>query len=140
MTGHGYAQYKRVAIETASPGQLVLRLYTAALDDLAQAHAAIAAHDGARRHQALTHAHEIICALQQGLDMQAGGPLAAELHRIYAYLRTRILDANIHKDPALLTEVEEILAPIQRAWQQAMLEQASSAAAPAAGEATASVA
>lgn len=56
--------------------------------------------------------------LLAGLDMQAGGELAANLHRIYSYCLLRLTQANARSDVAIVDEVLSVLQPVMDGWRE----------------------
>ncbi|MFN7137048.1 MAG: flagellar export chaperone FliS [Thermomonas sp.] len=43
--------------------------------------------------------------------------MAAGLSALYAYAQRRLVEANLHNDPARLQEVDGLIAEIEGAWQ-----------------------
>lgn len=122
MQQTGYAQYRRVTTETASPGDLLLQLYRAAIRNAGQAGEAIDRRDSATAHRHIMRAVEIVMELQRTLDHAKGGEIAARLDQLYAYMRQRLLTANIEKSRGPLDEVTELLRQLLSAWQVAVRE------------------
>lgn len=118
MQPSGYAQYRKITTETASPGDLLLQLYGAAIKNTGQAAEAMTRGDVVKAHTLVMRTQDILIELQRTLDHQRGGEIAAELDRLYAYMRGRILTANIAKDRAPLDEVCSLLRQLHAAWQQ----------------------
>ena len=124
MYPSGYAQYRRVTTETASPGDLLLQLYRAAIRNVGQAGEAIDGKDSASAHRHIMRAVEILMELQRTLDHEKGGDIAAQLDRLYTYMRQRLLAANIGKSRVPLDEVAGLLRQLLSAWQVAVRETA----------------
>ena len=120
MQPSGYAQYRRVTTETASPGDLLLQLYRAAIKNAAQAAEAIDGKDSAGAHRHIMRVVDIVVELQRTLDHEKGGEIAAQLDRIYTYMRQRLLSANIEKSRVPLDEVAGLLRQLLSAWQVAV--------------------
>ena len=110
--------YRKQQVETASPGQLILLLYDAAIRHCRSAQSAILQNDrdGAARH--LLKAQDIVSELMASLNLEAGGELGARLLRLYEYMYRRLVVANVRKDRAAAREVEELLAGLREAWAQ----------------------
>jgi flagellar protein FliS len=53
-----------------------------------------------------------------GLDMRAGGELAANLHRLYSYCLLRLTQANAQGDAAIVDEVLRVLQPVMDGWNE----------------------
>lgn len=116
MPAAGYGAYRKIQTETSSPGELVVLLYDALLNDLARADLAIDAHDMPRVHERLLHAQDIVLELAASLD-RSQGEMAEQLAALYDYCYRRLLEANIRKDPSPVREVSGLLQPVRDAWR-----------------------
>ena len=81
--------YKRKQVESASPAQLIVMLYDAALDQLGKAE--LAMEDTTPRriekyHNALIACQNIITELISSLDLEKGGEIATNLFNLYDYM------------------------------------------------------
>ncbi len=121
------AAYDRVGIETgvetADPHKLILMLFEGALLAVASASLHMKrnenAGDLARKGEAVSKAINIITnGLKASLDQEAGGELSARLAALYDYMGERLLQANLHNQPAILDEVSHLLAELKDAWAQ----------------------
>lgn len=119
MQAVGYGAYRRMQAETSSPGELILLLYDALLNDLSQAYDSLTAHDHETAHRSLLRAQEIILELISSLDLSAG-EIARQLQPLYQYEYQRLLDANVHKDASAVAEVISLIEPLRAAWVQAV--------------------
>ena len=54
--------------------------------------------------------------LKTSLNLTEGGDLAQRLNDLYAYITTRLTQANLRNDPAALEECVNLLTPIRDAW------------------------
>jgi flagellar secretion chaperone FliS len=111
-------RYQEVAIKTASPVELVVLLYDAALANLQKAQDYLAARDIAGRARCLNKVIEILTELEANLNFEAGGPIASSLERLYRYLKARIFQANLHQDAAPLKECAHLLGNLRGAWAE----------------------
>jgi len=124
MPAPGYARaYQTQSVLTASPGQLVLMLYDGALKFIGMAQEAFKLpEEDARRFELINiniqKAQNIIVELQSNLNREAGGELAVTLDRLYDYYERRLFEANIHKNPAPLEEVERFIKELRDAWAE----------------------
>jgi len=112
--------YRRIATQTAPPGQLVLMLFDGALSALECALLGFNATDVGERntaiHNNLTKAVDIIRELNYSLDVEAGGPLAGTLRNLYVYFEKRILESNLKKSRAGVEEIMPMLRQLRDAW------------------------
>lgn len=111
-------QYSRDAILSASPARLLTMLYDRLLLDL---HRAAAAQETAQWQAAsdnLLHAQDIVAELTVTLrpGMWDG---AERLRDIYDYVRTALVNANIHRDVARTREAITLLEPLRQSWHAA---------------------
>jgi flagellar protein FliS len=113
--------YQQVSVETrltgATPHQLVAMLFDGWMEAVAQARGAMRNGELAGKGHAIGRAVRIIDeGLRAGLDLQAGGTLARDLHELYGYLTMRLTTANLHNDEAALDECQRLMRPLQEAW------------------------
>lgn len=113
--------YRQIDIETgvsgASSHQLITLLFNGALDCIAQAKGAMQARNIESKCHAINKSVRIVDeGLKAGLDLNAGGELAHNLHGLYSYITMRLTQANLRNDPDALDECTRLLTPIRDAW------------------------
>ena len=119
---HGFAQaYARVGVETsvnsASAHQLITLLFNGFMDSVALARGAMRARQIEAKGKAIGRAARIIEeGLKAGLNMEAGGKLAADLSALYAYVALRLTAANLRNDESALDECVRLINPLREAW------------------------
>ncbi|NUS38727.1 MAG: flagellar export chaperone FliS [Lysobacter sp.] len=121
MTPRAYAaQYRQTAVSSAvleaSPHQLVALMFAGFRDRVQLATASLERGDTARKGQSITEAIAILGSLDGALDHEAGGNIATGLQSLYEYLQRRLVEANLHNDPAILREADALIAEVQSAW------------------------
>lgn len=116
MAANPYQRYRQVTVETASVAELVTLLYRRAIQLLSDAEATISSRDVPRAHERLVAAQEIVAELMASLNLDAG-ELATQLWLIYDYVQRRLVEANLRKDAAIVSEVRELLSPLLEAWE-----------------------
>ena len=114
----GAQAYRRIQAESRSPVDLVLMLYDGALRFTGEARRAMARNDVPARAAAVDRVLAIIAELQNTLDVDRGGPIAAELDRLYTYMNTRLLDVTVRQDAAPLDDVQKVLTTLRDGWAQ----------------------
>ena len=117
-------QYKRQQIETATPEELLIMLYEGAIRFLVVAKKAYEKPEGPdiqAFHNNLLRSQDIIVEFMTSLDMELGGEMAANLFQLYEYLHYRLVQANIHKDMAMIDEVLDHLRKLKETWEQAIV-------------------
>jgi len=114
----GAQAYQVTAVQSRSPIELVVMLYDGALRFLALAGEAADRGDVAARRDAMSRAMAIIAELQNTLNVQAGGEVAASLDQLYSYLSARLLDVAVKGDRTAIDEALKLLRPLREAWAQ----------------------
>lgn len=127
--------YRRVATQTAPPGQLVLMLYEGTIRFLEQALTGFTKDDPAEFNGTISNnvlrAQEIIRELDKSLDLGAGGELALQLRRLYDYFDRRLSESNIKKEQAGIREVIGRVSTLRNAWSDMLrCQQSTDATAP----------
>lgn len=100
----------------ATPHRLIQMLMEGGLTRLAQAKGAMGRNDVALKGTLIGKAVDIVGGLRQGLNLEAGGEVAANLDSLYIYMTTRLVEANRKNDPAILDEVAGLLREIKSGW------------------------
>jgi len=120
MNGTQYfaSRYQEMDVNTATPLQLVVMLYDAAVGALEMARDHMQRNDIAGRGREVNKCVAIISELQSSLNMKDGGEIARSLNNLYDYMKRTLFKANIEQDPALVAEVEGLLKNLRSAWRQ----------------------
>lgn len=115
---NAYAQYNNSKVLTASPAELTLMLYDGAIRFCNVAETAIESRDVQKAHNNIIKVQRIVDYLRQTLDMKY--PVAEDFERIYSYLSTRLIQANLKKDIEILKEVNSHLHEVRDTWKEVM--------------------
>lgn len=115
---HLRRRFEQDAIATASPARLVTMLYDRLVRDLHMAEAALAESNVAEASAQLMHAQDIVTELRSSLDVTAWAG-ARDLSRIYGFLLTELISANVRKDVAKVVSCRGLVEPLRDAWHQA---------------------
>ena len=110
--------YRRAAVANASSVGLVITMYDLLVQDLTQAVNALEKGDIEARSAAIKHAFLVLQQLQGSLNWEKGGEAAKNLSRFYSFLRGRIWEAHVKKDPHALSEPINLLLDVRQAWAQ----------------------
>lgn len=112
--------YRAAAVNTATPGQLVLMLFDGALRNVATALAGFEIEAvGPRIEQInnqLLKAQAILRELQSSLDLKVGGEFGRTMWALYDFMIERLRVANFAKDPEPIRVVERLLGEVRDAW------------------------
>lgn len=126
-------QYKTLSASTqvaaANPHRLIQMLLAGALDKLNLAGSFMQQGRLGEKAQHITLAIAIIDGLRMSLDKDSGGELAQNLEDLYIYMTQRLVETNLHNDPAGLDEVSGLLRQIKAGWD-AIGEQVNNASKP----------
>lgn len=112
-----YAAYKKVDVETASQGKLIIMLFNGAIQRAEEAKRQMEKGHRQNAHSNLIRAQEIVSELRGALNMRAG-TLAANLDRIYEYFQHLLIKANIHKETPPIHECLELMVSMRNTWQE----------------------
>lgn len=118
----GANAYANVGVETgvmaASPHKLIAMLFDGALVALSTALVQMKAKNIAAKGKAISKAISIIDnGLRASLDKNVGGEIALSLDALYEYMSSRLLQANLDNQPALIEEVQRLLTELKSAWE-----------------------
>ena len=129
-----WMSYRRVATQTAPPGQLVLMLYEGVIRFLERAKLGFSKDDPAEANETISNnilrAQEIIYELNVSLNMDEGGEFAANLRRLYDYFDNRLMQSNLKKQDGGIKEVISRLTVLRDAWAGMLREHAVGSHAP----------
>jgi flagellar protein FliS len=109
----------------ASPHRLIQMLMEGGLSRLAQARGAMDRGQVAIKGELIGKAIAIVGGLREGLDLEKGGEVAANLDRLYEYMITRLFEANLHNTVAPLDEVAVLLRNVKSGWDAIALHDGS---------------
>ncbi|ENC6420551.1 lateral flagellar export chaperone LafC [Aeromonas veronii] len=117
----GYDAYQFAATQakaaSADPHQLVLMLMEGLLDEMARAEGHILAKQFERKGQAISKCLQILGGLDSALDMEKGGELAANLHRLYDYCGQKLFEISVSNNVEGFAEVRKILQELKEGWE-----------------------
>lgn len=100
----------------ASPHRLIQMLMEGGLSRLAQAKGAMQHGQQAAKGELISKAIGIIGGLREGLNLEQGGELAANLDNLYEYMVSRLVEANIANDVQIIDEVAGLLRNVKSGW------------------------
>ncbi len=111
-------RYLETELRTATPMQLVVRLYGAALRHCEAAIEADRAGRIAERGERISRVIAIVGELRSAVDLERGGEIAQNLDALYDFAGERLLDAGRGDTEAALGEVLSVLRPLHEAWAE----------------------
>lgn len=111
--------YRRVAVESADPAQVLEVLFDRALLECHRAKERIAARDAEGKGRAIGKALEIVNELEAALNHAAAPELAENLARLYTFIVARLQKATVALHAGPIGEAERILATLKDAFAAA---------------------
>jgi flagellar secretion chaperone FliS len=121
-----WQSYRKVAVQTASPGHLVLMLYDGAISFLERSLTGFAHKDPLEFNQTINNnvirAQAIIHEMNARLDMERGGEISENFRRLYNYFNRQLQQANLKKKKEPIEEVIGHLRGLRDSWSE-MLRQ-----------------
>ena len=126
---YGAKNYKQQQIQTATPAQLLILLYEGAILNVKKASAAIDSGNLSDKGLYIGKTHDIINELNTSLNHEVGGDIAKELERLYNFMVTQLLKANIENSKEPLVAVQKNLETLLAGWKVAVSDYQRQAAA-----------
>lgn len=118
MATNAAAAYQDSKILTASPAELTLMLYEGAIKFCNLAAIAIEKKDYSKANLNLIKAQRIITEFRTTLDFKY--PVAKHFDEVYDYIYSRLIQANIRKDAAILEEALGYIREMRDTWKEVM--------------------
>jgi flagellar protein FliS len=112
-----YKQYQSQAINTLTPGELLIILYDQLILCINKAVLNIKNKKINETHNNIIKAQNIILYLIDILDMSF--PISKELLQLYEYIYKQLISANVAKDEKILKEILPLISELKNTWQQA---------------------
>lgn len=109
-------EYRKNAVNGASPIQLVIMLYDGALRFMEGGRHAIAHQDFVKQNQQLQQAQKIVMELMSCLDMDKGGDVAKNLLSLYTYVLNELVKANCEDNPDCVTRCMQVMRDLRESW------------------------
>lgn len=110
--------YRKNAVETASPLQLVVMLYDGALRFMDAGRRAMVAGNRWEKNQNLQRAQRILAELMSSLDMDKGEEVAKNLFALYSFCYSRLVEANLEDDTNLIDQPIRVLTELRDSWSK----------------------
>jgi flagellar protein FliS len=112
--------YLRTQIMTAGPMQLRMLLFDGAVKFARHGREALANSDFEQSYNNISRTQNIVWELSNGLNHEQAPDLCDRLTALYNYMYRRLVEANMHRDPAIVDEVIELLEYERETWRQLM--------------------
>ncbi|MDX1517333.1 MAG: flagellar export chaperone FliS [Woeseiaceae bacterium] len=113
-------EYQSIATQSrvadASPHRLIQLMMERALGKIELAKTQMAEGRVAEKGNNISDAISIINGLQASLNHTADQRMSENFDALYAYMMRRLLEANLHNDRSMLSEVTNLLRELKEAW------------------------
>jgi flagellar protein FliS len=109
-------EYRKGAVNGASPLKLVIMLYDGALRYMETGKHAMRHGDLQKQNGELQKAQRVVTELMSCLDMDQGGEVAQNLLALYSYILNCLVQANIEDKPDLIDQSIAILSELRESW------------------------
>lgn len=119
---YGANNYKKMQVSTASPGQILIMLYEAAIQNVKKSITAIEAKNIAEKGKYIGKTHDILNELNCSLNHEIGGDVSKELERLYNFMITQLIKANLENDSNPLHSVQKNLETLLEGWRGAVAQ------------------
>ena len=110
--------YKKTAVETADPLQLIIMCYEGAVRDLQDAKTHHGNHDMDQAYDRIRHAQDIITELLIALDYEKGGEIAVNLGQLYNFILRKLIGVNSRNETTVYDPLIKILSDLKESWEQ----------------------
>ena len=114
---NGLSTYQENQVLSQNRGQLVVTLYEGAIKFLKQAVLAMDRGDYLEKGRLIGKALDIIQELDVTLNMEAGGEISQNLHKLYLFMVEQLLKANVQKDAQKIQGVVSLLDDLNQGWK-----------------------
>lgn len=112
-----YSAYKKQSVQTMTPVEVVIKMYSEIERQLAIAVCAIEeVKDIKKANDSLIKAQELLGALRGALDMSV--PISKNLEELYKFFQQEAMKANIKKDATEIKKIIPMVADLRDAFTQ----------------------
>jgi flagellar protein FliS len=117
MDMRGYQRYREDALNTMTPGELLLLVYDELIKRLTQAELALSKEDYPALEAAVDHSMKIIHYLDDTLDRQY--PISSQLTRLYEYFCYELCRVKSGRNKTELERVKRMAGELRDSFRQA---------------------
>jgi len=117
---NAYQKYKQTSVQSASREKILLMLYEGAIRFMKQALIAIDKKDIADRGMNIGKAFDIINELNNTLNHEAGGAIAANLEQLYMFVSEQLTKSNATGQRKPLEDALKIMETLYTGWVEAI--------------------
>lgn len=111
-----YSQYKKQSVQTMTPVEVVIKLYSEIERQLAIAVKCVEDKDYKKSNDAFLKAEDCIDALREALDMSV--PISQNLDSLYIFFYKEMVKANVSKECGEIKKIIPMIADLRDAFTQ----------------------
>lgn len=115
---NAYNAYKNNSVNYASKDQLLIMLLDGAVKFSKIARQALVDKDVKKSHENLVKVQDIFIELMVTLDQNAG-EWAQNMFKVYDFIKSKLVEANLKKDVNILDEVMPLIEEVRETWNEA---------------------
>ena len=108
--------YRKTAVNSASPLQLIIMLYDGAIKQLNAGKRAMLQSDVFEQNTCLVKAQKIIAELISCLDMKQGAEISQNLLALYSFCYNTLVESNIEDNVDGIDQVMVVLSNLKSGW------------------------
>jgi flagellar protein FliS len=116
--GNQLQEYRKNAVNGASPVQLVVMLYDGALRFMEQGRYAMQNGDLVAQNHNLQKAQRIVLELMATLNMDQGGEVAQNLMALYTFVLEQLIDANVKDSTVPIEHAMKTMSGLRESWAE----------------------
>jgi len=116
--GKSIDQYRKAAVTSASPLQLVVMLYDGALRFMEAGKHAMETGDLYKQNENLQRAQKIVAELTGTLDLEKGGEIAQNLAALYSFVYDRLVQANVTDQSSYIDQAIKVMSDLREGWSR----------------------
>lgn len=121
---HEQQSYLETSILTASPEDLIVKIFDVLIIAAQQAHEKLLneRNDIEGIHKALLRAQRACTVLMSSLNMEIGGELSENLLKVYGFWHRELVAANMRKDPVKVERILNYAKEYRDTWRTAVTQ------------------
>ncbi|AAK80163.1 flagellar protein FliS [Clostridium acetobutylicum] len=116
---NAYKTYKNNSVTYASKEQLLLMLVDGAVKFAKIARNSMEAKDIKKTHEYLIRVEDIFTELMACLDLSKAGDWGEDLFKLYSFISSQLVKANLKKDINILDETMPLIIEVRDMWYEA---------------------
>lgn len=116
-------EYLKNRVMTASPTEIIVMLYDAAISNLEAAQTCIQQRNRAGSGMHISKAQRIVAELISSLNRQDGGEVVQQLDALYSFVIDRLVTGNLRQDQAALGEAARVMKTLREGWATIVSDQ-----------------